>query len=315
MEILLASMGAALVLAAFYGIFIHAIRLRDTATDRVRDARVRARAESVIRADLRTRSFPAASSRRRWRAAPNDNSGPGGSSLPGYLKFTTTTGRDNGTDLYGDVQQVEYYLDARSRRARGSGRQEGEHPGPRRHARPAFHHRARRASEEQILHGVQSLAVEFYDGSNWQQSWNYDSTAAALTSGGDTTSGTVIAFGNTTLARRRARRRATGPRDPGRATAAARGSSRAVDDAAVRRRDASASPEHRRDAHAHAVTRATPHCARNPATAAGSTGPAPGQPPPDHPRPAAAVSARAVLPPPMNRAPSSVPRPARAAAC
>ena len=52
-EILLASMGAALVLAALYGIFIHAIKLRDTATEHVRDARLRARAESVIRADLR----------------------------------------------------------------------------------------------------------------------------------------------------------------------------------------------------------------------------------------------------------------------
>ena len=111
LEILLASMGAALVLAALYGIFIHAIRLRDTATDHVRDARLRARAESMVRGDLRNALISGGTLAGSLQGGTDDSSGPGGSGLPGYLKLTTTTGRDSSSELYGDVQQVEYYLE------------------------------------------------------------------------------------------------------------------------------------------------------------------------------------------------------------
>ena len=203
-EILLASLGAALVLAALYGIFIHAVKLRDTATERVRDARLRARAEAVIRADLKGAYISGGTLAATLEGGTNDNGGPGGASLPGYLKFTTTTGRDTGTDLYGDVQQVEYYLSADPAAPTNNGKT------------AAILVRAvtrdllsmatgttatttTPAHEEQILRGVQSWTVEFYDGSNWQQTWSYDSTAAALTNGGSENSGTVITTGNTTL--------------------------------------------------------------------------------------------------------------------
>ena len=197
-EILLASMAAALVLAALYGIFIHAIHLRDTATEHVRDARLRARAESVIRTDLRGALISGGVIASSLEGGTNDSSGPGGSALPGYLKFTTTTGRDTGTDLFGDVQQVEYYLvrdpDAPAGAASGGG-----NVLVRAVTRDLLSTGVPVPREEQILHGVQSLAVEFYDGANWQASWSYDGAAAALTNGNDTSSGTVIALGNTTL--------------------------------------------------------------------------------------------------------------------
>ncbi len=199
LEILLASMGAALVLAALYGIFIHAIRLRDTATDRVRDARLRARAEAVIRADLRNALISGGVLAATLEGGSNDDTGPGGASLPGYLKFTTTTGRDDGTNLSGDVQQVEYYLE-HDADAPGGTNGQGSNVLVRAVTRDLLATTAPPPHEEQVLRGVQSLAVEFYDGANWQQSWSYDGTAAALTSGNDAaSSGTVIALGNTTL--------------------------------------------------------------------------------------------------------------------
>ena len=196
-EILLASMGAALVLAALYGIFIHAIKLRDTATDRVRDARLRARAEAVIRTDLQNAIISGGIIASSLEGGTADGSGPGGSSLPGYLKINTTTGRDTGSDPNGDLQQVEYYLTHDPDAPVGSG-EKGSNILVRAVTRDLLATTASTAREEQILRGVQSLAVEFYDGSTWQQAWSYDSTAAGLTNGGDTT-GTAVAFGNTTL--------------------------------------------------------------------------------------------------------------------
>lgn len=202
LEILLASMGAALVLAALYGVFIHAVRLRDTATDHVRDARLRARAESVIRTDLRGAFISGGVLATTLRGGSNDDSGPGGSSLLGYLKFTTTTARDGGTDLYGDVQQVEYYLehDPDAPSTPGASGTQGSNILVRAITRDLLAATAPVPRTEQILRGVQSLAVEFYDGANWQPSWNYDGAAAALSANGnDAASGTVIALGNTTL--------------------------------------------------------------------------------------------------------------------
>ena len=203
-EILLASMGAALVLAALYGVFIHAVKLRDTATERVRVARLRARAEAVIRADLRGAYISGGTLAATLEGGTNNNGGPGGASLPGYLKFTTTTGRDTGTDLFGDVQQVEYYLAADPAAPSANG-----HPAATlvravtrdllSTATGTTTTTTTPAHEEQILRGVQSWTVEFYDGSNWQQTWSYDSTAAALTNGGSENGGTVITTGNTTL--------------------------------------------------------------------------------------------------------------------
>ena len=197
-ELLLASMGAALVLAALYGIFIHAIHLRDTATAHVRDARLRARVESVIRTDLRNAYISGGLIASSLTGGTTDSSGPAGSSLPGYLKLTTTTGRDTGADLYGDVQQVEDYLEKDPDAPSGASNQGGSIL-VRAITRDLLDTTTVPARKEQILGGVQSLAVEFYDGSTWQQSWDYDSTAAALTSGNDSSSGTVIAMGNTTL--------------------------------------------------------------------------------------------------------------------
>jgi len=188
-EILLASAVAALILAALYGVFQNAIHLRDSATDRIRDSRLRARASSVIRNDLRNTLI---SGGLFASIVEGDSNGTDGdnSEMPGYLKVTTTTGKDTKDALYGDVQQVEYYVvrDTTGATPGGGGnlvravtrellQTGGGEP---------------QADEQQIMSGVQSFQVSFYDGANWQTSWNFNAEDSGTNSStGAATSGTA----------------------------------------------------------------------------------------------------------------------------
>ena len=106
-ELVLASSIAALILLAIYGVFQHAITLRDNDSARIRESRMRMRAASIIRNDLRNALISGglfASIVQGDSAGTDTNTD---STFPGYLKFTTTTGKDTSDDLYGDVQQVD----------------------------------------------------------------------------------------------------------------------------------------------------------------------------------------------------------------
>jgi general secretion pathway protein J len=172
-EIVMALSASALILAAIYSVFSKAIHLRDNATARTRDGRVRARAAAVMRNDLRN----ALVSGGKLAAVLQGSHESQSSSLPGYLKFTTTTGQD--TDVYDDpspdVQQVEYFLvedtAASAQRAgllvravdRNLLAQIRETP-----------------PEETLLTGVGSLDVSFFDGKTWKDSWAFSADDQTL---------------------------------------------------------------------------------------------------------------------------------------
>lgn len=176
-EILLASIAAALILVSVYGIFQHAVKMRDSATQRIRDSRLRARAAKVIRNDLRNALV---SGGVLASTVQGDSTGTGGmnSGFPGYLKFTTTTAKDTPDNLYGDVQQVEYYI---VKYPAAAGLNQGGNL-VRAVTRDLLQSVQPEARQEQILSGVQSLEVSFYDGANWQSSWSFNSAAASSTS-------------------------------------------------------------------------------------------------------------------------------------
>ena len=185
LEIVLASVAAAMILLAIYGIFQHALRLRDTGDRHVREARLRARVETVIRTDLQNAlvsgGILAATLAGDSNGADTSNSaGAGAGGFPGYLRFTTTTGRDSSTDLYGDVQLVEYYIVPDSGASSAAGGvlvravtrdllDAGNASGA---AQAGY------ARQERLLTGVQSLQVAFYDGVNWQPSWQFAGLSA-----------------------------------------------------------------------------------------------------------------------------------------
>jgi len=191
-EIMVAAIAASIILAAVYGIFYRAIKLRDSATERSRDARLRARTVNVIRNDLKNALISGGILAATLQGDSNGTDG-GDEALPGYLKFTTTTGKDiiattsvTGTSaqLYGDVQQVEYYIskdqsDAGSVNAGTLVRVV---------TRDLLDSTQTVTHEEQLLTGVQSFQVSFYDGTAWQASWQLSGTSTSGTSSSAVTS-------------------------------------------------------------------------------------------------------------------------------
>jgi prepilin-type N-terminal cleavage/methylation domain-containing protein len=192
-EILLASAAAALVLVAVYGVFTNAMKLRDVATERVRESRERMRATKVIRDDLRNALI---SGGLLASVVEGDatQSGAGNSGFPGYLKIMTTNGKDTDDDLWGDVQQVEYYIVKDPTNTTGV-TNAGELV--RAVTRDLLDTTTPPPKEEPILERVESLKVAFYDGTNWQTSWDYDASASGSNSGTGGSSSTSGSSGGT----------------------------------------------------------------------------------------------------------------------
>ncbi len=228
-EILLAALAASLILGAVYGIFHQAVHIRDNAVQRIRDSRGRLRAEKIIRGDLGNALLSGgllASVLQGDSASPDNGSAntagashPDASNIPGYLRFTTTTGRnDASTGLYGDVQQVEYYIahDPNAADQNGSGvlmravtRDLLDASGltsstPTTNGANATN----TPNETAVLAGVQSFQVSFYDGANWQTSWQFSdlierispaANVATTSTGTSSSAGTQVISGQTSL--------------------------------------------------------------------------------------------------------------------
>ena len=180
-ELLLASFAGALVLAVIYGVFTGAVRTRDKATIRAHDAQLRQRAAMTIRTDLRNGYV---SGGVLAAALEGSDKGPE-SKFPGYLRFTTTTGKDTEGELRGDVQEVSYYV------ATDEDNPSNEAGMLVRALDRTLLGRIRETTrEEQLLPGVSSLELSFYDGSTWTDTWNYTpptSGTNAKTNMGNTT--------------------------------------------------------------------------------------------------------------------------------
>lgn len=162
-EIMMALAGGAVILAAIYGIFTRAVKLRDDGMARTREVRVRARATSVLRNDLRNALVTGGKLAASLTGSATGHNG----SFPGYLKFTTTTAHDVGDDLpTADVQQVEYYVTT------DTAAQDSQAGLLVRTVDRDLLAAVRQApAEEPLLAGVKSMEVSFYDGESWQQSW------------------------------------------------------------------------------------------------------------------------------------------------
>ena len=98
----------------------------------------------------------------------------GGSRFPGYLRFTTTTGRDTPDDTHGDVQQVEYSISDDT--TSGANNEPADSP---RHDTGTLVRDVTRnlldtqaePDRQELLAGVQSIEVTFYDGQDWRDTW------------------------------------------------------------------------------------------------------------------------------------------------
>lgn len=172
-EVMLASVMAAMILLAVYAVFTRAIKMRDAATLRVRAFQLRARASRTIRTDLQNAWISGGVLASVLESSSSGTAGTD-SAVPGYLRFTTTTGKDSADNLFGDVQEVEYYIAKDAETAAGatpSGKL------VRVLTRDLLESTVQSADEELVLAGVQSFSVSFYDGTTWQTEWQLDGTA------------------------------------------------------------------------------------------------------------------------------------------
>ncbi len=166
LELILALAASAVILAAIYGVFSRAVHLRDDATARTREARVRAHAAAVIRDDLQHALISGSKATTPIAATLTGSADGKASNFPGYLKLTTTTGRELEDAPAADVQEIEYYIvddpDAPNRDAGLLVRTID---------RTLLAQTRETPPEEPLLHGVERMEIEFYDGDAWQGSW------------------------------------------------------------------------------------------------------------------------------------------------
>lgn len=192
-EILLASVAAAMILVVINGLFVRAIHLRDDATERVRATRLRGRAERAIRDDLQSALVSGGVLASTVSGGSSSTGGPGGSNFPGYLKLTTTNGRSASATVASDLQQVEYYVTQDPNAAAASA---NSGVLVRAVTRDLLASTPTVSKEETLLTNVQSLQVQFYDGLSWLDTWEFDSDTAAAAANG---SGTTITTGSASL--------------------------------------------------------------------------------------------------------------------
>ncbi len=175
LELIMALAASAVILAAIYGVFSRAVHLRDAATTRVREARIRGHAATMIRDDLRNALISGSTTATALGSMLTGSPEGKESSFPGYLAFTTTTGRDADETPTADVQRIEYYI-ANDPEAvdRNSGML------VRTVERTLLAQTPETPPETPLLHGVEKMEVEFYDGTSWQNAWEITETEKTL---------------------------------------------------------------------------------------------------------------------------------------
>ena len=170
-ELLMALAISAVLLAAIYGVFSRAIHMRDNATHRTRDVRVRAHAAGMIRNDLRNALVSGGTLAATLQGSQESH----GAGFPGYLKFTATTAKDVDDEFGGDVQAIEYYI---ARDDEAVDQKTGVLV--RTINRDLLNTTQQTTPEERVLAGVESMEVSFYSGSAWKTSWEVTTDSKTL---------------------------------------------------------------------------------------------------------------------------------------
>lgn len=172
-ELLAASLASAMILVAVYGIFARSVKMRDRAIERIHEAGQRERAAKTIRNDLRNAYLSGGVLANTMEGGMQSQK----SRFPGYLRFTTTTGKDRPGEALGDVQQIEYYL---AETASGTDANRNTGTLVRAITRDLLATVPEVTREERLLTNVQAFEVTFFDGQTWQETWQLSGSAATL---------------------------------------------------------------------------------------------------------------------------------------
>jgi len=172
LEVLIAVMVFAIVLAAASSVFYGALHLRNGITESLEQALPAQHALSVIQRDLANLAVPGGTLSGVFQTASISN-GVGGQSSP---DFYTTTGFIDQTSPWAEIQRVSYVLmDPTDRDVVGKDL-------VRTVARNLLPPTAdQQPAQQWLMGGVQGVTFYYYDGTQWRDSWN--STTADPTTG------------------------------------------------------------------------------------------------------------------------------------
>lgn len=172
-EMLLAAAAAAVILAVMVNVYGRTVKLRNTSNEHTRASRLEARAIGVLRDDLRNARL--SGGKMATKLDTGDTSAH--TQFPGGLRFTTTSGRVNEDKFGPELQQVEYYIEA-------DGESTDQKYGSLMRAvnRTLLGTLDQPDGVETVLTGVEAMEVGFYDGSQWQETWDTSNSGTSTTS-------------------------------------------------------------------------------------------------------------------------------------
>ena len=167
LEVLLATLIAAVVLAAMNAAFYAALHLRSVTNDLVENSIPMNHAASILKADLRGTLITGGTMAVSIESPGTENT----DNQPTDLDIFTTTGVLRDDQPWGDVQKVSYLLKDSANASRLGGKDL-----VRAVTRNLLASTQPDLAEQPLLSGVSSVQFSFYDGANWQTTW--DSTSA-----------------------------------------------------------------------------------------------------------------------------------------
>lgn len=181
LEVLLTTALMAGLLSAVVSVYAHAMRLRDRTAERAEAAGLELRALNRLRRDLRNAAV--GEGRMIGLLQGADDAAAGG--YPGWLTFTTTTGRLLDDELGADVQTVAYFVEAGVRDDTNPRAETDTEPGG---VLVRTVERNLLAPEgtvvdlpsQPLLDGVSAMTVGFYDGDQWLDQWDSTVTTGAV---------------------------------------------------------------------------------------------------------------------------------------
>jgi prepilin-type N-terminal cleavage/methylation domain-containing protein len=168
-EMLIATAICSVLLGALFSLLFGALRLRDKTFDAVESGQPRDQVIQVVRRDLMNAVVPAGILAGTFTGEANDDGG----TEQDTLTFFATTGIITDSAPWGDIQEIEYTLEEPA-----DGNTDEGYDFQRKLTRnllPATEEEEEDTSPWILLHHVKSLTIEYWDGSDWTDTW--DSTA------------------------------------------------------------------------------------------------------------------------------------------
>jgi type II secretion system protein J len=167
LELVIATAIFSVLFAALYGVFTGALSLRERTYDIVEEGLPRSLIEDLIKKDLIHIALPEGTLSTEFIGTKDE----AGAVRMDELEFYTTSGLIADAHPWGDMQRVTYYLaeaeDDFSRSTKDTGSDF-----VRTVTRNLLATIEEEPEEERLLKGVQGLEISYYDGEDWQESWD-----------------------------------------------------------------------------------------------------------------------------------------------